>query len=542
VRRVTGHEHEVGEADTGSAADLGFRLHSLIEFVALVSSARGYADLIRVMAAEGRKALQASTVSLSLWERNSGRMRTLVNDGELGPEEEPDPLDEVYALSDHPLARRMLTEGVGYVQTIGDPGGDAKVDGILRRERKNSCLALPILFEGRIWGELWATRSADRTPFTEDDLDFGRVVASQVGAGIAQAEHLKRVERMAYTDDLTGLANRRAFEDRLDEALALHRSDGVAVGLVVVDVNGLKRINDRHGHVAGDTSLITFASELAAAASALPDTLAARLGGDEFCLLVVGAPADVVVSLANDVCDRAASVLEEGVACGVATTDGLPQVGVTPARLLRAADAAQYRAKRAASPTPVVAGRTATDAGETGDEAQPERRQFRGRGSADPGQALDEVLRRLDETDDADPSRRLVAVAEVLAETVDAASWFVSCLPAGSSVVETRVHTVVRRSEGEVYYIMDTFDVDEYPATFAALTGRCVIVDVDDPRSDPAEVSLLMLGGLAEMVMCGGAASGGDRWVVEVVGDELSAPVRPYASVLRAGVALALAR
>nr|MDA8435750.1 hypothetical protein [Actinomycetales bacterium] len=89
---------------------------------------------------------------------------------------------------------------------------------------------------------------------------------------------------------------------------------------------------------------------------------------------------------------------------------------------------------------------------------------------------------------------------------------------------------------------LDTFDVDEYPATYAALTGRCIVVDVDDPRSDPAEVSLLMLGGLSEMVMCGGGCADGDRWVVEVVGDELSAPVRPYASVLRAGVALALAR
>ncbi|HSN05767.1 MAG TPA: diguanylate cyclase, partial [Candidatus Angelobacter sp.] len=320
MRRVTEDEHEVGGADDGSVADLGFRLRSLIEFVSLVSSARGYADLLRVMAAEARKALDASTASLSLWERDSGRMRTLVNDGDLGPEELPDPVDEVYALSDHPLARRMVTEGVGYVQELGDLDGDEKVESILRRERKSSCLALPIMFEGRIWGELWATRTADRPPFGIADLDFGRVVASQVSAGVAQAEHLKRVERMAYTDDLTGLANRRAFEDRLDEALARHRSDDVAVGVVVVDVNGLKRINDLHGHVAGDTALITFASELAAAASALPDTLAARLGGDEFCVLVTGAPADVVVSLAHDVCDRAASVLDEGVACGVATT------------------------------------------------------------------------------------------------------------------------------------------------------------------------------------------------------------------------------
>lgn len=532
-------EPAVGEVDLGSATDLGFRLQSLIEFVSLVSAARGYADLLRVMAAEGRKALEASTASLSVWERDSGRMRTLVNHGDLGPHEVPDPVDEVYALSDHPLARRMLTEGIGYAQTLGDADSDPKVECILRREEKHSCVALPIMFEGRVWGEFWATRRADLPPFTEADLEFATVVASQVSAGIAQAEHLKRVERMAYTDDLTGLANRRAFEDRLDEALVLHRTLGTGVGVVVLDVNGLKRINDRLGHVAGDTSLVTFGSELAASASTLPDALAARLGGDEFCLLVVGATGDDVVSVAHDICDRAASVLEEGVACGVATTDHLPEVGVTPSRLLRAADAAQYRAKRSGAATPVVAGRTGPAS--AADDRVPERRQFRGRGSADPGQALDEVLRRLDAAEDRDPCGRLRVVAELLAETIDAASWFVSVLRAGTSVVETMAHTVVRRTKGHDYYVIDTYDIVDYPATYAALTGHLVVVDVDDPRSDPAEASLLMLGGLAEMVMNGGSSADGDRWVVEVVGDELSAPVRPYASVLRAGVALALA-
>jgi diguanylate cyclase (GGDEF)-like protein len=542
VRRAPETEPEVGGADSGSAADLGFRLHSLIEFVSLVSAARGYADLLRVMASEGRKAMEASTASLSVWERDRGRIRTLVNDGDLGPEEVADPVDEVYSLSDHPLARRMLADGLGYVQTLGDPGADAKIEWILRREGKHSCLALPILFEGRVWGEFWVTRAEGMAPFTEADLEFGQVVASQVSAGIAQAEHLKRVERLAYTDDLTGLANRRGFEDRLDDALALHRSRGTPVGVVVVDVNGLKRINDRSGHVAGDRALTAFAAQLSAAASMVPDTLAARLGGDEFCLLAVGSTSDVVVALAQDVCDRAAAVLEEGVACGVATTGDLPDVGVTTSRLLRAADAAQYRAKRSGSAVPVVAGRSSAAAEGPADEELPERRQFRGRGSSDPGQTLDEVLRRLDEAEDHDPCGRLVAVAEVLRESLDAASWFVSVLPAGSSLVETKEHNVVRRTEGEDYYVIDTYDVDDYPATYAALTGRCIVVDADDPRSDPAEVALLMLGGLSEMVMSGGSDANGDRWVVEICGDELSAPVRSYASVLRAGVAIALAR
>jgi diguanylate cyclase (GGDEF)-like protein len=547
VRDALDLEPGAGRATEPVAADLGFRLRSLIEFVSLVSAARGYADLVRVMAAEGRKALEASTVSLSVWERDRGRMRTLVNHGDLGPDEQEEPADEAYQLSDHPLARRMFTEGVGYVQSVDDPLGNDRVRRILLADAKHSCLAVPIRYEGRVWGELWATRTADLPPFTDDDLAFAQVVSAQVGAGIAQAEHLARVERLAYTDDLTGLANRRAFEDRLDEALALHRTTGVPVGIVVLDVNGLKRINDRHGHAVGDTSLLTFASELAVSASALPDTLAARLGGDEFCVLVVGESGDSVVSLANDMCRRATAVLDEGVACGVASTDDLPTAAVTPSRLLRAADAAQYRAKRARLSVPVVAGRVVTDIGadvdaDPGAVAPGARRRFRGRGALGPGPVLDEVLRRLDAAVEHEPLPRLVVVATTLAEVLDASCWFVSQLVAGSSTVVTRRSAVSRSGDGEAYYTVDEYPLDDYPATYAALTGQCVVVDVDDPRRDPAETSLLMLGAVSEMIMSGGSDADGDQWVVEIAGDDLSAPVRPYASVLRAAVALALRR
>jgi len=537
-------DHGVGRADVAaSAADLGFRLRSLIEFVSLVSAARGYADLLRVMAAEGRKALEASSVSLSVWERDRGRIRTLVNDGEIGPEQVHEPADETYLLSEFPLARRMFAEGVGYVQCVDeDTDGDDGVRRILEAEGKHCALAVPIMYEGRVWGELWATRTADQPPFSADDLDFARVVSSQVGAGIAQAEHVARVERLAYTDDLTGLANRRAFEDRLDEALTLHRTTGLPVGVVVVDVNGLKRINDRHGHVAGDSSLLSFASELAASASALPDALAARLGGDEFCVLVQGSPGDVVVTLAHDICRRAANVLDEGVACGVATTDDLLTASVTPSRFLRAADAAQYRAKRAGLHGPVVAGRTAIQTDAVDEMENPERRHFRGRGALGPGPVLDEMLLRLDAAAESESLKRLVVVTETVAESLDASSWFVSRMLAGARTVVTQASAVARGVEGADYFVLDEYKIEDFPATYAALTGHHVIVDVDDPRSDPAETSLLMLAGQSEMLMTGAVDSSGDHWVVEILGDDLSAPVRPYASVLRAGVALALRR
>ena len=287
-------------------------------------------------------------------------------------------------------------------------------------------LSVPVHLEGRVWGELWAGRTADHPPYSDDDLDFGRLVATQVGAGIAQAEHLARVERLVYTDDLTGLANRRAFEDHLDIAFAQHRENGVPVGVIVADVNGLKAVNDARGHDAGDLVLTTFASELAAAAAVHAGVLAARLGGDEFCALTVGMPSDRVVALAEDICRRAHEELEHGVACGIATTEDLGSTASTPSRLLRAADAAQYRAKRSESLVPVVAGRRVSPESSAGASPDGDRRAFRGRGSREPGVFLDVALARLDEVPDLDALGRLVVVSKVLAETVDAAGWFVS--------------------------------------------------------------------------------------------------------------------
>ena len=94
--------------------DLGRRLRALLGFVQAVAHTRGYDDLMTVMAREGLDALDASGVSLSIWERDRGRVRTIVNHGE-GNEDRLDlPTEEVYLLAQEEATRRLLTEGVGY--------------------------------------------------------------------------------------------------------------------------------------------------------------------------------------------------------------------------------------------------------------------------------------------------------------------------------------------------------------------------------------------------------------------------------------------
>ena len=244
-------------------------------------------------------------------------------------------------------------------------------------------MVAPIVLHGRAWGELYVARPVAMAVFDAADADFATVLASVAAAGIAQTERLEEVRRLAFTDPLTGLANRRAVDMRLDEAVERHRTEGAVVSLVVCDLNGLKRVNDTRGHAVGDRLLERFGSVLSLCGAMLPGALAARLGGDEFCLLSVGPSADEVVAVGEQLCLRAGELeLGEGVACGVAST-GDPIGEVRSARrLFRLADAAQYRAKAARAVKPVVAGR---DGGvlrlaDTPPAAPHDRRRFRGRG------------------------------------------------------------------------------------------------------------------------------------------------------------------
>ncbi|MER5551720.1 GGDEF domain-containing protein [Streptomyces sp. NPDC002793] len=322
------------------------------------------------------QALGGSFAALSVWEREQGRLRVLVNAGERAEGEEEFPEAESYPVHQFPEITEFLHErwaGGGepdaWVETadgtppVGTPARGTRPYchqrvAALRRRGRGCCVVAPIVLHGRAWGELYVARPAGAPVFDRDDADFATVLAAVVAAGIAQTERLEEVRKLAFTDPLTGLANRRAVDLRLDEALDLHRTEGAVVSLVVCDVNGLKVVNDTHGHAVGDRLLERFGSVLSLCGAMLPGALAARLGGDEFCLLAVGPPAEDVVRVSEELCARAVALeLGDGVACGVASTGD--DIGPVPSarRLFRLADAAQYQAKAAHSRRPVVAGR-----------------------------------------------------------------------------------------------------------------------------------------------------------------------------------------
>ncbi|RST18808.1 sensor domain-containing diguanylate cyclase [Streptomyces sp. WAC05374] len=360
------------------------RLRAVVALAQAMASAHTPRETWRAAALGARDALGGTFAALSMWERDLGRLKVLVNAGQRAADEEEFPDAETYPVHQFSEITEFLHErwaGGGepnaWVETAegpaeGEPGythmGAPPVHGVLRgrvaalrRRGRGCCVVAPIVMHGRAWGELYVARPAGAPVFDRGDADFATVLASVVAAGIAQTERLEEVRKLAFTDPLTGLANRRAVDMRLDEAVERFLSDGTVVSLVVCDLNGLKRVNDTHGHAVGDRLLERFGSVLSYCGAMLPGALAARLGGDEFCLVSVGPEADEVVRAADELCVRAGDLeLGEGVACGVAST-GDP-IGPVPSarRLFRLADAAQYRAKAARSPKPVVAGRDGT--------------------------------------------------------------------------------------------------------------------------------------------------------------------------------------
>jgi diguanylate cyclase (GGDEF)-like protein len=128
---------------------------------------------------------------------------------------------------------------------------------------------------------------------------------------------------------------------------------------VLCDIDNLKQVNDAGGHASGDRALCMAADAMVAAAAPHKDAVVGRFGGDEFCVLLPTGSAEDARAVALDAVRRLEAAGGEPISCGVAAR-GEDTTG--PAELLRAADEAQYRAKRARGVDVAVAGEYADEA------------------------------------------------------------------------------------------------------------------------------------------------------------------------------------
>jgi diguanylate cyclase (GGDEF)-like protein len=211
-------------------------------------------------------------------------------------------------------------------------------------------LAAPLVAEERVLGLLTLVGNPDR-PFGRDDAERVGSLVGQGAVAIENARLHRLIQKQAKTDPLTQLLNRREFEEQLAREVERAQRFGTPVGLVVLDLDDFKLINDRFGHLAGDGVLKAAAGAIRQCTREIDQP--ARWGGEEFAVILphtgIDGAARLAERLRQAIAERQIDT-PDGRSVRVTASFGvaaLPGSGTTQVELTAAADDAVYRSKRA---------------------------------------------------------------------------------------------------------------------------------------------------------------------------------------------------
>jgi len=212
-----------------------------------------------------------------------------------------------------------------------------------------SIIGIPLKINDNIVGVMNLSKST-RGGFSISELRLLELLSDQAAVAISNASLHQIISRQAYSDTVTGLPNRWALDQRLEQEVLNSRRTGNSFAVIMMDLDGFKTVNDTHGHVVGDQVLRTLFNYMATGLRAT-DFLA-RYGGDELTLIMSRTDPSASRIVVEKILEKVAIFSFEapdgekvhlGLSCGIAI---YPIHALTAADLLRAADEALYRAKK----------------------------------------------------------------------------------------------------------------------------------------------------------------------------------------------------
>jgi diguanylate cyclase (GGDEF)-like protein len=241
-------------------------------------------------------------------------------------------------------ARAFLT---GEPRFVADLAREPEVLLSARGNGSQSALYEPVVLDDRTVGVLYIAWTRRKRRLEDRAFSVAGLLAAEAAFMIERADLTARLERLARTDELTGLANRRTANEELERFLARAARDREPLSVAMLDIDHFKRYNDGHGHAGGDRLLQAAAAAWTAAMRG-GDHIA-RFGGEEFLVLFPRCAAEHASAAA----DRLREAMPSGATCsvGVAEWDG----SETAQQLLARADVALYAAKAAGRDRTVVA-------------------------------------------------------------------------------------------------------------------------------------------------------------------------------------------
>ena len=215
-------------------------------------------------------------------------------------------------------------------------------------------LVQPIRRLARAAGEIEAGNFDAKAPQSKRRDEVGDLIRAFTRMRDSIVRHDRDVWRMAYTDNLTGLTNRRGFRENLGDRLARLAEGGRQLALIFADIDDFKRINDTLGHEAGDEVIRQYARRISNAVARLggEEAVLARIGGDEFVILVQGEDVRVRAQRLAEALieDFRSPIILHGRSTFLGTSIGIslfPEDAIDAAELMKCGDIAMYQAKQA---------------------------------------------------------------------------------------------------------------------------------------------------------------------------------------------------